>query len=178
MKTHELAPHPAFPAAGVRAVTAKLDIAGPWLTLRWRVEGSGKISLPPFTGRKRRDGLWQATCFELFVQPAGAASYAEFNFSPSESWAAYDFTSRREGMMARPISHDPVISPRMGRDLFIFDAALPLSDLPALPASFGMTCVIEEDGQKSYWAMKHGADQPDFHDPACFAGWLAAPDLP
>ena len=179
METHELIPHPAFPPLQLRSIVAKMHTVGPWLQMRWRVEGSGRLVLPSFFGRHRRDGLWKTTCFELFAQHQGTSGYSEFNLSPSEAWAAYDFTSVREGRTDRPISHDPVITPRKGRDTLIFDAAMPLADLPSLPFAFGFSCVIEEEGgHMSYWAAKHGADEPDFHDPACFAGRLAAPETP
>ena len=178
MQTHQLAAHPAFPPRDVESVEARWDIVGPWLRLRWRVEGAEDVLLPPFAGRQRCDGLWQATCFEMFVQPTGSASYAEFNFSPSENWAAYDFAGWREGMADRPLSHDPVITPRAGRQLLIMDVALPLADLPPLPAALSLTAVIEEQGgAKSYWAMAHAhPDRPDFHDPACFAATLQPPE--
>ena len=116
----------------------------------------------------------------MFVWPHGGASYAEFNFSPSEAWAAYDFTAWREGMAERAISHDPVITPRSGRQVLIMDVALPLADLPAFPAALSLTAVIEEEGgHKSYWAMAHGdRGKPDFHDPACFAATLEPPEAP
>lgn len=180
MQTHLLVPHPANPPLGVTAVEARWGVVGPWLQLRWRVEGSDKVLLPPLTGRRRADGLWRTTCCELFVQPEGGSTYAEFNFSPSESWAAYAFSGWREGSGDHPVSHDPVISPRPGRSLLIVDVALPLADLPPLPAALSLTMVIEEEGGAlSYWAMQHGnPDRPDFHDPACFAASLAPPEGP
>lgn len=178
MQTHELAYHGAFAPLEVTTVEAKWEMVGPWLRLRWRLEGAGKLVLPRFAGRVRQDGLWQATCFEMFVRPQGGDAYAEYNFSPSEAWAAYDFSGRREGMANREMSHDPVIAPRRGRQTLIFDVALPLADLPALPAALSLTAVIEEEGGvKSFWAMTHvDEDQPDFHDPACFTATLAAPE--
>lgn len=157
---------------------ARWGIVGPWLQLRWRVEGAGKLVLPPFTGRMRADGLWQSTCFEMFVRRKGGSAYAEYNLAPSESWAAYDFTGWREGMADRELSHEPVITPRKGSNLLIFDAALPLADLPSLPSELSLACVLEEEGGiKSYWAMAHGSvDKPDFHDAACFAATLAPPE--
>ena len=113
------------------------------------------------------------------MQGKGQGGYCEFNLSPSEAWAAYDFTGPREGMANRRIGHEPVITPRKGRDVLIFDAAIPLSDLPGLPVNYGLTCVIEEQGGVlSYWAIAHGQEKPDFHDPSCFAGRLAAPETP
>ncbi len=134
--------------------------------------------VPPFAGRVRRDGLWQTTCFEMFVRPEGRQTYAEYNFSPSEAYAAYDFAGWREGMAERAISHAPVITPRRAAGVLIVDVAIPLADLPPLPAALSLTCVIEEEGDsKTFWAMDHGESaQPDFHQPACFAAALAAPE--
>ncbi len=148
-----------------------------WLQLRWRVEGAGNVVLPPLAGNHRRDELWRTTCFELFIRNGPGEGYAELNFSPSENWAAYDFSAPRKDMAERAVSRDPVITPRLGGNILIVDVALRLADLPHLPAAFAMTAVIEEAGSAtSYWAMHHGSERPDFHDPACFIGRLAAPE--
>lgn len=150
-----------------------------WLTLRWRVEGAGQLIVPRFAGKGRADGLWQTTCFELFVKPDGGRAYAEFNLSPSQSWAAYDFSAYREGMAERPVPRDPVCTPRRGKSVLIFDAAIPAAALPPLPWSYGLSAVIEEEGRhKSYWAIAHRDDRPDFHSEACFAAKLAARAAP
>lgn len=180
MQTWELLPHPAAPPAKVRGVTASLLApAAGWLRLRWRVEGAGGLLVPPFAGKGRADGLWQTTCFELFVQPTGGDAYAEFNFSPSDRWAAYDFIGPRSGMADRVMHRPPVCTMRAGRDLAIFDVALPLATLPAGECVAGLTAVIEEaGGVKSFWALAHRGAAPDFHDPACFTAALAAPLAP
>lgn len=176
METHELLPHPANLPLGVTRVEARMLALDPhWLTLRWRVEGAQRLVLPPFAGKGRADGLWQATCFELFVRPDGGSGYAEFNFSPSQRWAAYDFVAYREGMAEREVPRDPVCTPRRGQSVLIFDVALPAAALPPLPWRYGLTAVIEEEGgHKSWWAIAHGAARPDFHHDACFAARLAA----
>lgn len=178
MQTCALASHPAFPPLKVASVEARWGHLGSWLLLRWRVEGADQVVLPPFAGSVRQDGLWQTTCFEVFVHPhQDGPAYAEFNFSPSEAYAAYDFAGWRRAMSNRRMNRAPVITPRRGRGLLIMDVALALADLPALPAALSLTCVIEEQGGvKSYWAMDHGkSPQPDFHQPSCFVVTLAAP---
>lgn len=180
LETFDLTAHPAFPAKFVSAVAARiLARDANWLTLRWKVDGAGALVLPPFAGRARTDGLWQTTCFELFVKAPDGESYAEFNLSPSERWAAYDFIGYRAGMAERSMPRPPVCTPRRGSSVLIFDAAIPASALPPLPWEYALTAVIEEEGgHKSYWAMAHPPEKPDFHDPACFAGRLAAPEAP
>ena len=176
METFDLISHSAHPPHGVTGVSARilsLDIN--WLTLRWTVKGAGALIVPPFAGRARTDGLWQTTCFELFLKARDGAGYAEFNLSPSERWAAYDFTGYRAGMAERPVPRPPVCTPRRGGSVLIFDAAIPVRALPPLPWDYGLTAVIEEEGGiKSYWAMAHPPEKPDFHDPACFVAALAA----
>lgn len=174
MQTYDLIPHPAHPPLAIRRVEARvLSLADAWVRVRWRIDGVSKLVVPPFGGRGRADNLWQTTCFEMFVQPAGGAAYCEFNLSPSERWAAYDFTGRREGMAQRPMRREPDCTMRAGRSTAIFDAALPRENVPEAPVFIGLCAVIEEQGGvKSYWALKHGGDAPDFHDPACFAAKL------
>lgn len=161
----------------VRRMEARvLSVGDAWVRVRWRVDGVEKLVIPAFAGKGRADNLWQTTCFEMFVRPNGGDAYCEFNLSPSERWAAYDFTSRREGMAERPFAREPDCSLRIGRAMAIFDASLPRAQVPDPPCAVGLCAVIEEEGGvKSYWALRHGGDAPDFHDPACFTATLGPP---
>ncbi|KQM17473.1 DOMON-like domain-containing protein [Novosphingobium sp. Leaf2] len=169
--------HPAHPPLAVRSVEARIigfDVT--WLRVRWRVLGAGKLIVPAFAGKGRADGLWQTTCFEAFLKRDGEPGYCEINLSASERWNVYDFAARREGMAERATPREPDCTMRLGTDLAIFDAAIPAAGLPAPPWRCGLAAVIEETGgHKSYWALAHRADAPDFHDPACFTLAVAAP---
>jgi len=180
LETYQLLPHPQHMPVQVSAIEARIVRFDPnWLSLRWKVEGAGALVLPPFAGRGRADGLWRTTCFELFVRSGRDEGYAEFNLSPSERWAAYDFDRVRDGMAERACPHDPVCTPRGGRTTLIFDAAIPAAALPPLPWHYGLSAVIEEaGGHISFWAIAHPPGPPDFHNPACFAAQLAAPEGP
>ena len=179
-----LIPHPDHPPHDIRSVEASVLSLGPhWLCVRWKVEGARRLVIPPFAGKGRADGLWGATCFELFLKSAKGAggaepgAYCELNFSPSERWAAYDFSGYRSGMAERPMQRQPDCTIRRGGNVIIFDASVPLSALPPLPWRTGICAVLEEEGgRKSYWALAHGKGQADFHDPACFAVSLAPRD--
>ena len=123
--------------------------------------------------------MWQTTCFEMFVSDGEGPGYAEFNLSPSEQWAAYDFDAPREGMRERALAIAPTCTWRGGGPVGFFDAAIPLAALPSFPARLGLTTVIEEQGgAKSYWALAHGREAPDFHDASCFTAVLAPPEAP
>jgi hypothetical protein len=135
----------------------------------FRLANSGALVIPPVTGPGRADGLWQATCFEAFVGDRGA-SYVEFNFSPSGQFAAYRFDAPREGM--RDEEATVAIRADEGNGWFELEAIV---TCPALVtgAPLGLSAVIEEDGaRKSYWALAHAQDAPDFHNPSCFIARL------
>lgn len=178
MQTERLIAHPAHPPLKVRAVSARITGFYPdWLTMRWRIDGSESLIVPPFAGRRRADGLWRTTCFELFIRPVAGDAYVELNLSPSERWAAYDFAAYRAGMSERPFPRDPVCTIRRGGTTAIFDAAVPVAGLPALPWHCGLSAVIEEDGgTRSYWALRHPEGDPDFHHRDCFALPVPAPE--
>ncbi|WP_337190460.1 DOMON-like domain-containing protein [Tsuneonella aeria] len=169
--------HPAHPPARVTGIEARvIGFDADWLRVRWRIEGAQALVIPPFAGRGRADELWRTTCFELFLRPNGGDRYVEFNLSPSERWAAYDFSSYRDGMADRPASREPDCTMRQGSTFAIFDAAIPADALPQLPADANFAAVIEEQGAVvSYWALAHPAARADFHDPACFTARVAPP---
>ena len=176
MQTHLLEPHPDHPPAGVSQVEARIiGRDASWLRVRWRIEGSQQLVVPPFAGKGRADELWQTTCFELFLKPEGEAPYLELNLSPSERWNAYDFEAYRWGMAERPFPREPECTLRLGSSFAIFDAAVPAAGLPEADCAMGLSAVIEEQGGvKSYCALAHPDAKPDFHAPACFAATLPA----
>lgn len=176
METHGLICHPATPAKSVRGVEARIiGIDADWLRLRWKIDGPEELVVPPFAGKGRSDDLWKTTCFEFYLQQPGEGTYVELNMSPSERWAAYDFSGYRTGMAERPMPHEPTCTLRIGQSMAIFDAAVPIAALPPLPWNAAFTAVIEETGGvRSYWALAHSHEKPDFHDSACFTAEVTA----
>jgi hypothetical protein len=177
VETLELVAHPGFPPRDIERIAVSVGAKDDrWLQLRWRIDGVGSVIVPSFAGRRRADGLWRTTCFELFAMADGGPAYAEYNFSPSEAWAAYDFDAYREGMRERAVDPAPVIAWRGSRSKrAIMDVALPRRAVPSGP--IGLSAVIEErGGTKSFWALAHSPGDPDFHHRTCFAATLAAPE--
>ena len=85
MQVCRLEPHQAHLPLAVTAIEARITHDDRnWLGLRWRIETASELVLPAPAGKRREDGLWQATCFEVFLQPDGGSAYCEFNLSPSE----------------------------------------------------------------------------------------------
>ncbi len=166
-----LLPHPAMPPQSVLSVTCTIRRRGDGLALTYAITAApGGLRLPPSRPPERTDGLWRTTCLELFVADAGAA-YREFNFAPSGQWAAYGFTARREGMAPLAMAEAPAIRLRQEEAAMAVSVAMRGIGIGAL--RLGITAVIEEiDGTKSYWALRHGGNAPDFHDPDCFVAQL------
>jgi hypothetical protein len=166
----ELIYHPDSPPRSIDRVRVGFAPSGYRSTvLEYRVFASGGLILPPPEGAKRRDRLWETTCFELFVHPEPDDPYLEFNFSPSRAWAAYQFQSYRKGMRDLPLAV-PKIDFWNDVTGCSLRAELGLIAPWAWQCGIGLSAVIEEaDGTKSYWALAHPRDKPDFHHPDCFA---------
>ena len=130
-----------------------------------------RFVIAPASDPKRTDELWRTTCFEAFLRPLGENGYREWNFAPSSQWAAYDFTDYRAGMALAEIDAPPYIRMEDNLTWWALGATI------AVPADtnweLGLSAVLEEkDGTKSYWALAHTGEKPDFHDPGCFIARL------
>ncbi|MGE5471169.1 MAG: DOMON-like domain-containing protein [Bacteroidota bacterium] len=161
---HPLLCHPAgrCPPGGTVEVAVAFSEEG-GLQLRYRV-AVAQLRIPAPQAAGPADGLWQHSCCEAFVGTDGAA-YREFNFSPSGQWAAYGFSAYRQ----RDETFLPSFAPQLS---FVRTASgfelLVVLDRELLPAGerldLGLCVVLEDDdGNKTYWALAHGAAQPDFH---------------
>ncbi|HBS32159.1 MAG TPA: hypothetical protein DEA40_10525 [Parvularcula sp.] len=167
-----LIPHPASTAPALTVVTAVARGRGT-LDFRWRVTGAVRLKLPAPGAAARTDGLWRTTCFEAFLRPDAGAAYFEFNVSPSSQWAAYRFPDYRRGMTNAEIAAPAISVARTGRTLEV-SASFDLGAFLISPsARLGLAAVIETmDGAKSYWALAHTGDKPDFHRADAFIARL------
>jgi hypothetical protein len=145
------------------------------LELSYIVSGQiNGVRMPPNTTSARTDGLWRHTCFEAFVRAPAGTEYYELNFSPSGQWAAYQFSSYRNGRhVVGNISEIPIVL-RSSLDRCVLQASLDPDRLTGLPRNhawhLGLSAVIEDtNGSLSYWALVHPPGKPDFHHADCFA---------
>lgn len=173
-----LTPHPETPSTVIDSVYVSAHRGKPErITLACGLVGDvTRISIPPFGVASRADELWKHTCYELFIQ-AEHGGYYEFNFSPSMKWAAYHFSSYRNGMTNAEPASISGLGLRVETGGFGGYAEVDLTGLAGLdltnPLRIGLSAVIEEiGGQKSYWALAHPPGKPDFHHPVAFAGDL------
>ena len=159
----------------IKSVTAKFEaIAEGGLRVHYQIEGQlALLRIPDAQPAISCAGLSEHTCFEVFVAVKGNSGYHEFNFSPSGQWAAYAFNHYRSPgkwtFNQKPYSR--VI--RTENHLFL-EATIPGVDLPpninGKPLHLGLSAVLEAtNGTRSYWALHHPSDRPDFHHRAGFA---------
>jgi hypothetical protein len=174
----DLVPHPTTPPADPPFkvwATVKLSASfGLMATANiWFAVGApaSRFVIPEAEEPSRADGLWKTTCCEAFLRETDGEAYREWNFAPSGEWAAYDFTSYREGMAEADIDAPPYI--RVEDNLTWWTLGATVSVESGKGFAVNLTAVLEEqDGTKSYWALAHPREKPDFHMPDCFVGKL------
>ena len=163
-----LTPFDAASAPPGLGVTAGLRRSRGLMTVLYRVQGGGCLRIPaPADVPQRADRLWEHTCLEAFLAPAGGPGYWELDLSPSGDWNLYRFAGYRDGMEVerRVPSLTGFRAGREGDGLRV-EATLDLGAVPELAGDLdvGLAAVLEAaDGTTSYWGLLHVAAQPDFH---------------
>jgi hypothetical protein len=163
---HALHCHPINTDTVVSDIFVTIErISAATLQLRYRVRGdSNMLRVPPALAAQRCDELWRHTCAELFVATADAEPYCEFNFAPSTQWAAYGFSAYRQGMQQLDCAA-PLIKVTLTESQLLIETQVHLPQPFAAQArlQLGISMVIEESSGRSYWALAHAVDRPDFH---------------
>lgn len=161
-----LRPHPACQDLNVSDIDVTGERGTQALTLSYSIAGNlNALRIPEESAGQRTDELWQHTCLELFVRPRDADCYYEFNFAPSGDWAAYQFEAYRDGGRDLQEIEVQINTKRRGDGLTL---AVTLTGLPSVllqsPVSIGLSAVIEpKNSERSYWALHHPLNKPDFH---------------
>jgi hypothetical protein len=132
----------------------------------WPLKGITKEATGAESPLRRAHDLWRSTCFEAFLKPRDSSKYWEINLSPRCEWNAYAFTDYRT-----PTPPQETVMfhlEKMEIEPGGLRALLKLNDLQ-MNFQIGLCCVLETSaGEKSFWALKHPAAKPDFHDAAGF----------
>jgi len=159
-----LVPYPGPDHVYPETISVEFEREGGLLWLRFVIDDNPDfIAWPAAAPVGRADALWKNTCFEAFVTTG--EGYWEFNLSPSGQWASYRFDNYREGM--RPADEVCVVEGLDGgRDYVALEGRI---ELPIAGGKLALSAVIETiDGAKTYWALAHPSDKPDFHHPDSF----------
>lgn len=142
---------------------------------------------------KRRDGLWQSTCFEAFVGVRGQKAYWEINLCPSGHWNVYALADYRQDLRPETAVQSLPFERQQWREAdeqhhLALTFALPLqvnaSGLiwgpPTPQANAAMqpraaelelsaTAVLDHHHHGcSYWAWRHSGSEADFHQRSSF----------
>ena len=172
------------PVETVRAIGVLVRrSAGAELQMTFRLDGDIRRIRVPSPGAPRIAAeLWRHTCFEAFIAMEGQPAYHEFNFAPSGEWAVYAFSGYRNGGPLANEEMRPHIAVRSYSTVGLSSTSLVRLDSlsavhPRASLRIGLSAVIEASDGLSYWALRHPADKPDFHDADGFALLLEPPDL-
>jgi len=181
MSLHDLRAFDGTPFGDDVQLRAQVDRAAGVLFLRYELEGPlSRWAIPePAAKVLRRERLWDATCFEAFVAPAGATKYWEVNLSPAGHWNVYRLDGYRRGMRLDPRALAPVLDVTTdGECSFALTMTLdlgPMHEIARHEVDVALTAVLAQpDGSKSFWALRHDAPEPDFHRRESFAVRLPA----
>ncbi len=186
LRPHPTSPDAATPGTGPvgRLLATMFSPPEGGAAFEFRLEDSrlGKLAIPATVPAAQAssptDGLWQHTCFEVFLGVPGEPQYREYNFSPSGQWACYAFRAWRERIEDFTPTPAPEITCSGQDGTLVLEAYVPPELLPTVPAGsdlqVNLAAVIErKDGQFEYWTLRHVAAQPDFHARDTFVLTLA-----
>jgi len=138
------------------------------LSVRCEMRGDlSKVSIPAAAETpRRRDRLWEETCFELFLGAADSDAYWEINLSPSGDWNVYRFTRYREGMREETDITSLPFDVRRDPEALLLTAEIGIGKIVPAGKDLAATVAVvikTSDGGKSHWAPIHPASRPDFH---------------
>jgi hypothetical protein len=154
--------------------------AGAELQLTFRLDGDiSRINIPAPVAPRIGAELWRHTCFEAFINVQGQTAYHEFNFAPSGEWCIYALSAYRKGAPVADETMRPHTTLRSNASRLELDALVRLDTLSSIHSRaslrVGLSAVIETSDGVSYWALRHRANKPDFHDADGFTLLLEPP---
>lgn len=131
------------------------------LVFKWK-DPQGKIifSVEPANGRHM--GLWQQTCFEVFIQPAGGKKYFEINLTRQRAWNVFEFADYRSPQPPQELMGAELQDFKLSNNELRASFRLPGTDFKKIKVSFCSVVVLRDAGV-TYWSVKHADTKPNFH---------------
>ncbi len=133
-------------------------------------EDLSKILLPsPLINPGRVIGLWESTCFEMFIKNSNSDEYLEFNVTSEYTWNVFHFPNKKARLKEYLEIANLGVSAVNSKDKFCLTCWFSVDKLPSYfwsdgKMNIGLTAVIEtKENELSYWAIKHADDKPNFH---------------
>ena len=160
-----------WPQEPYPALTGNLTIGNGILRIEYRLSGLNVPTMfpAPSANPARRLQLWRQTCFELFWGPLHHPNYWELNASPAGHWNILAFADYRRGMAEEPRIAASIGTRHHSRG-FSLCCTLPVAALEcAGPLRLAPAAILRLDGgQRTFWAVHHPGETPDFHHPLSF----------
>lgn len=165
---HLLHPFPTSMPPPVLRLAVRIARRARLLAVRYELQGdlAALVTPAPSGPPSRRHGLWEQTCFELFLAAPLSPRYREFNLSPSGDWNVYRFTGYRDGMQEDERFGSLPFDIRLRPGSLSIDLEIGLEPVcdAADPLEIAVSAVIRHaDGGTSWWALIHPGPEPDFH---------------
>jgi hypothetical protein len=179
----------AIPQEGF-AIAATVLKTNQRLSISYFLSGDlSSVILPATTGTARRKNcLWEQTCFEFFLKVGTDQSYEapywEFNLSPAGDWNVFALSQYRQLTHEEPAITSLPFDVRIGEDGLHLDLSVDLDSLieTTQPLQIGVSAVVlvapdiseitgtpAPSSQETFWAIAHPGPEADFHHPQSFA---------
>lgn len=164
----QLVPFDNDPFSNRYQIDGAIQRSGSRLCVAFRVTGPlDELCIEPKSDLPRRkDHLWQKTCFECFISTPDTAQYWEINLSPAGHWNVYRFDDYRRGMQEERTFSRLEVSTESTGDKFELNSRLDLTPigLTRQPIVMALSAVLKGiNGELTYWALTHAGPHPDFH---------------
>lgn len=154
------------------SINTEFNLIGTTLFISYKLHGNiSNIDFEKAESKKHRIiGLWEKTCFELFLKNT-KGNYLEFNFSSVFEWNCFYFKQKGDQLKEYEDFKDNHISFDLLRSLETFMLIAKI-DITAFPDGFlelgnmeaGITTITKfKDNSKEYWALSHEDTRPNFH---------------
>lgn len=117
----------------------------------------------------RRDGLWEATCFEAFLSDSTNTQYWELNVNSKGDWNVFHFEDYRKGKREELRSTCQFFGTTQNESQLSLECAWDVSELALTDGRLGVTMIANfKNGEKNFFALSHESDKPDFHNRSSF----------
>lgn len=149
------------------AITGEVAAHGRRLNVSWHLhDPQNVVRHPGGTTAEREIGLWNHTCFEIFVGSSLRADYLEFNFASNHHWNAFYFEAPGDAL----VEYTPIHQIQINTIDATLGVGIPLMPFPSEfwhegQMKVGISSVLElVDGTLQYWALSHPETKPNFHN--------------
>jgi hypothetical protein len=161
-----LKPHPSSEPPPPLEITARLLRSSCTVSMSLQVRGSPDLIVIPARAASpaRRTGLWEQTCFELFLAPERSSRYWEVNLSPSGHWNVFRFSGYRQDMQEETALTSLPFTVQMEPRVMLVNLDVEITEIGERNLAAGVSAVIESrGGHRTYWSLLHCGPRPDFH---------------